>query len=47
MGNDWLSENVTLASRDTGILGDSEGILFGLLELSRCDPIGCLQNVSN
>jgi hypothetical protein len=41
MGSDWLSEKVTLANRDSGIFGDSEGILFGLLGLSRCDPICC------
>ena len=39
--SDWWSENVMLASRDTGIWGDSEGTLLGLLDLSRCDPIGC------
>jgi len=40
MSSDWLSENVTLANRDTGIWRDSECILLGLLDLSRCDPIG-------
>jgi hypothetical protein len=32
VGCDWLSGNVTLASTDTGILGDAEGILLGLLD---------------
>jgi len=40
VSSDWLSENVTLANRDTRIWRDSKGVVLGLLHLSRCDPIG-------
>ena len=33
VSSDWLSENVALANRDTGIWSESKGKLNGLLDL--------------